>query len=50
MPPKESKKRLTAEHKDLLYKWIEQGADYDEHWAWQKPTKRETSEAFKTPD
>ena len=41
MPPKESKKRLTAEHKDLLYKWIEQGAKYDEHWAWQKPIKRE---------
>ncbi|MBC9890673.1 MAG: DUF1549 domain-containing protein, partial [Opitutae bacterium] len=49
MPPKESKKRLTAEHKDLLYKWIEQGADYDEHWAWQKPTKRELPRHSKHP-
>ena len=49
MPPKEFKKRLTAEHRDLLYKWIEEGAVYDEHWAWQKPIKRKLPRHSKHP-
>ena len=39
MPPKESKKSLTAHEKELLYRWIEQGGKYDLHWAFQKPEK-----------
>lgn len=49
MPPKEFKKRLTAEHRDLLYKWIEEGAVYNEHWAWQKPKKRKLPRHSKHP-
>src|SRR5688572_30504767 len=40
MPPKEGKKRLTDAQKDILKRWIEQGAKYQKHWAFepiQKP-------------
>ncbi|WDE99044.1 DUF1553 domain-containing protein [Lentisphaera profundi] len=33
MPPPESHKTLSPYEKDLLNKWIEQGAEYEEHWA-----------------
>lgn len=37
MPPPETGRSLTAEQIDLLRKWIEQGAPYAEHWAFQPP-------------
>ena len=33
MPPAETKKQLTPEEIELLRKWIDQGAEYQEHWA-----------------
>ena len=33
MPPPESNLSLTAEEKAILIKWIEQGAEYEPHWA-----------------
>jgi hypothetical protein len=33
MPPTASHKRLTAEQKTLLKKWIQEGAPYERHWA-----------------
>src|SRR5690349_3702341 len=33
MPPEESKKILKPEQKDLLKKWIAQGAKYEAHWS-----------------
>ena len=39
MPPLETKRRLTAAQKLLLRTWIEQGATYAEHWAWQSPIR-----------
>ena len=39
MPPPESEKHLTANEKDVIKLWIEQGADYDEYWAYVKPKK-----------
>jgi hypothetical protein len=40
MPPPESKKELTEREKEILTKWIEQGAKWEGHWSYlpvQKP-------------
>lgn len=39
MPPPDSHKKLTQRQKDVLKKWIEQGAKYQQHWAYEKPVK-----------
>jgi hypothetical protein len=39
MPPPSSKKPLSESQKNLLQKWIEQGAPYSNHWAFEPPTK-----------
>ena len=39
MPPPESKKTLTQKERDLLVRWIAEGAVYEEHWAYT-PIKR----------
>jgi hypothetical protein len=39
MPPPDSHKKLTQRQKDILQKWIEQGAGYQQHWAYEKPVK-----------
>jgi hypothetical protein len=39
MPPLEAKKTLTAEQKELLRKWIEQGAPYQKPWAFEAPVR-----------
>lgn len=38
MPPPESIKKLTDADRSLIKKWIEQGAEYQDHWAYLKPT------------
>ena len=39
MPPKESGKKLTDGQKEILKRWIAQGARYDKHWAFIAPHK-----------
>ena len=41
MPPPASKKALSTEQKQLLQKWIQQGAVYSKHWAFTAPVSSE---------
>jgi len=38
MPPPETHKSLTAAQKDTLKRWIEEGASYQKHWAFEPTT------------
>ncbi|MEO8496073.1 MAG: DUF1549 domain-containing protein, partial [Planctomycetota bacterium] len=33
MPPPDARKQLTPQQKAILTKWIEQGAEYEQHWS-----------------
>ena len=39
MPPADSGKNLTAGQVELITKWIDQGASWQGHWAFQTPTR-----------
>ena len=39
MPPPDSNRRLSAEHKRLLEQWIAEGGDYEPHWAFVAPVR-----------
>ncbi|HYV34549.1 MAG TPA: PSD1 and planctomycete cytochrome C domain-containing protein [Gemmataceae bacterium] len=39
MPPLKSNRKLSAEQKDLLKRWIEEGAEYKPHWAFVAPVR-----------
>jgi hypothetical protein len=38
-PPESNKKRLTAGERDLVRRWIEEGAAYEPHWAFVPPSR-----------
>ena len=44
MPPPESNLTLNDYEKKILTKWIEQGAEFKDHWAFIAPTKPEVPE------
>lgn len=39
MPPEETNKEFTKEEIERIRKWIEQGASWNEHWAWAVPNR-----------
>ena len=39
MPPEDAEKHLTAAERELLDRWVRQGGDYAEHWAFVPPRK-----------
>ena len=41
MPPPDSHKQLTLEEKSILRQWIQEGAEYQRHWAFVAPVKAE---------
>jgi len=46
MPPPKTKKKLSAQQKELLTRWIAEGAKWQSHWAFETP-KRPTSPEVK---
>jgi hypothetical protein len=41
MPPPDSHLKLSTKDKKILTRWIEQGAQYEQHWSFIKPEKAE---------
>src|SRR5262245_48625584 len=39
MPPPQANRKLTAVQKELLTRWIDQGADWGRHWAYELPLR-----------
>jgi len=41
MPPLKSNRTLTPAQKDLLKRWVDEGAEWGEHWAFKAPVRPE---------
>ncbi|REJ68251.1 MAG: DUF1549 domain-containing protein [Planctomycetota bacterium] len=44
MPPPDQQKPITAAERELLRRWIEEGAPYEQHWAFVAPRRAEMPE------
>jgi hypothetical protein len=52
MPPPDSNRQLTEREKQILRRWIDQGAEYKQHWSFvppQRPTVPAVDAAIKNP-
>jgi hypothetical protein len=47
MPPPESNRILSAEQKKILERWINEGAQYEQHWAFVAPLKKQVPQVRK---
>lgn len=45
MPPPETKKTVSAEQKETLIRWINEGGEYERHWSLVPPTRAAVPEA-----
>lgn len=50
MPPPDSNRSLSEAEKEILDKWIEQGAPYEGHWAFQVPQRPQPPTIADAPD
>jgi hypothetical protein len=41
MPPAEFRHKLTEAEIETIRRWITNGAQYESHWAWSRPTRPE---------
>jgi len=48
MPPPETKKKLSAEERDILKRWVAGGAEYQQHWSFLPPEKANPPEVKQT--
>jgi Protein of unknown function (DUF1553)/Protein of unknown function (DUF1549)/Planctomycete cytochrome C len=42
MPPPKSNKKLDARQKEILKRWVQQGAEYQQHWSYEKPFRAQS--------
>ena len=47
MPPADFRKKLTSKQVELIRKWIDQGAEWKQHWAWTAPNRPEVPKSGK---
>ena len=45
MPPADFRKKLTGQQIELIEKWIDQGAEWKQHWAWTAPNRPQVPKA-----
>ena len=48
MPPPETKKTLSAKQKELLVRWVREGAEYEPHWSFMPPSRPALPEVQRT--
>ncbi len=50
MPPRETNKPLSAAQKEILKRWVEEGAEYEGHWAYLPPVQPAVPEGVSAID